>query len=440
MPHKPVTKSPWVKGGDFQDRKQLAPIADDLNMHYVTWRQLQQGGAEPPADPLLSASRAKLPWEVRKKRLEEFLKAEGVEKADEPKFMETVVAPWATQGMIEHVIASDYERIDKDEDVLLSSESSFDTNAFAEQREKLPARRKMLEAVGRKIDEMVAAKKTPKEIIDALLAAVPELQGRFEKVSAKSEDYALYDHAQMVLGQFRKLAGPGKPLYDEAMLTKLILFHDIEKTNSKAQYGSDPVGEQKLTVDEIRKYGGLWKDAGEVRATVGIVGGDPFGQYMKKQIDRDQAFMAIVAAAREAGVGFDDYVRFFHEHHRFYQADFSSYTSASSYTTKEGEPKHGKGGAFDKLFAWDGQQLALHSSGRFRYAPAGEAHYLELEAMFAGMDTVTGHLLRLDPGLTSLVKVEKAKEEEPKEAPADDDELSIGIDEMEQRFAATPGK
>jgi hypothetical protein len=412
VPQRAVRESPWVHDGGFRDRKQIGGIADDLNMHYVTWRQLRAGDTQPPEDPLLAASKTKLPWEARTRKLREFLASEYVEAHEVDQFMERVVAPWASQGAIEHLMAADYERINHDEDVLSAGQSTFGTNDFSAQRETAAKRAAAVEEAGRQIDRMVRDKRRPKQIIDALIAAVPELRARFGKITAKSEGYTLYEHAQMVLTQFRKLRTKGAPLFDEAMMTKLILLHDIEKTNSKAQYGKDPVGEHKLTVDEIRRYAGLWKSRGEVAATVAIVGGDPFGAYLKDKstVTADDAFMAIITAARHAGVRFDDYVRFFHEFHRFYQADFSSYTTASTYRTEQGQARRGKGN-FDLKFAWNDSETELlrHSSGRFLYTGEHERRYQALAAMFERTGVMAAHLLRLDPGLRPLAQAEKVE-------------------------------
>jgi hypothetical protein len=415
-PHALTGISPFLKKGEFQDRDKVGPIADELNMHYVTWRQRKDhvGVGEPAAHPLLSEAKAKLPWRVRVTLLTKFLDDQkaGVAALGEEKFMETVVLPWASQGMIEHTMASDYDLMEKDEDVLLGPDSRFDSNDFDTQRERAPERERMLEEAGRRVDAMVLQKRPPDEIVDALIASVPELRARFAKISAKTERYTLYDHVQMVLGQFRKLGVPGEPpLYDEAMMTKLILLHDIEKTNSKAQFGSDPIGAHKLTVDEIRKYGRLWNKA-ELRATVAIVGGDPFGEYMKleKKPDRDGTFMAIVAAAKQAGVEVDRYPAFFHEFHRFYQADFSSYTTDSRYVPHgETELRSGKP-TFDDLFEWKAGSI-VREGGRLRYSVAGEERYEALAAMFASPEVVTKNLERLDASVGPLVAAARREDE-----------------------------
>lgn len=404
-PGEQLKNSPWVKNGEFQDRKALPKMAETLNMHYVTWREKRgRGGTRSGgSDVLMGGKGGKIPPTAREKQLTQFLAEHGVGPEREAEFMEKVVAPWANQAAIEAMLAEDYERMNRDEDVVEASKSSFTANAFGAQVGGRAERERHLAEVGAKIDTLVAKQAAPDVILDFLIDAVPELKGRYAKVSAKSEGYQFYEHAQMVLGQFRKLNRGEQPLFDEAMFTKLILFHDIEKTNSKAQYGKDPVGEHKLTVDEIRKYGTLFKRKDQVDATVAMVGGDPFGEYMKSKKgpeDRRHAFMAIVTSARQIGLPLADYPRFFREFHQFYQADFSSYSSASRYRSAgPKDERKGKGGAFDKAFEWeDKQDLERAEDGsRFVYAAENEAGYQALEAMFADEGTIFRHILELDP-------------------------------------------
>ena len=369
-------------------------------MHYVTWRERRKGGARPgETDPLMGTKGTKIPPKARGEQLEQFLDEHNVKPEGEAEFMERVVAPWANQAAIESLIADDYERMNRDEDVVDAGKSSFRSNDFGAKRD---GPREDLKEVGKQVDAKVGKGVAADKILKFLIESVPELEGRYAKLSAVSEKYQFYEHAQMVLNQFRQLNRGGEQLFDEAMFTKLILFHDIEKTNSKAQYGKDPVGEHKLTVDEIRKYGRLWKDPDEVAATIAMVGGDPIGEYMKSRKqpeDQRRAFMAIVAVARQADLELKAYPQFFREFHQFFQSDFSSYTSASTYisATTRG-PAHGKGGAFDKYFEWEGDVLKrTEDKSRFVYAAENEAGFLALEAMFADADTVLGHIVALDP-------------------------------------------
>ncbi|MDW3222383.1 MAG: hypothetical protein R8G34_05755 [Paracoccaceae bacterium] len=425
---KPEKYSVWIEGAGFIDRKHTGPKANQLNMYYVTWLQVMEGRKDPGPHPLLAENKKKIPFESRSKMLDDFLAANGLRKPEAAyDFMHNVVAPWATQAMLEHTMAEDYDTMDKDENVKAPEESGFGTNAFAQNREEAAERRKAQQATGQRIDEIFRAGGSPVDMLDFLIGEVPELKPFFTKISAKSEQYEFYEHAQMVLGQFMKIATTDEHrVISRTAMAKMILFHDIEKTNSKAQFGKDPEGEHRLTVEMMRNYRDLWSEESEFKAIEAIVSGDPFGEYMKGKYEKEEAFVEIIHAARKAGLDMKDYRAFFLEFHQFYQSDFSSYSSRSQYRTRpdksaplgKAETKRGKK-QFDDFFvgADDDSFKPAAKREHLEYNPEGAlaGRFTALDAMFTDEDTITGNILKLDQALAprgsgiSTFAIEKAK-------------------------------
>jgi hypothetical protein len=412
--------SVWTEGGGFIDRKNLLPKANLLNMYYVTWLQEKEGTDTPAPHHLLSSDKAAIPFSVRKTQLAEFLKRNGIKGQDQAKeFMEQIVAPWANQAMIEHVMSEDYERIDKDENVKSVEKSTFATNAFGSNLDSGEARQKKMVETGSQLDTLYKEENAPQKMIDYLITQLGELKPYFEKISAKSEGYQFYDHAQMVLGQFMKIASKDEDrLISRTAMAKMILFHDMEKTNSKSQYGTDPEGEHQLTLDVMSNYRDLWSKK-EFAIVSAIVSGDPIGEYMNKGTAPEKAFMEIITLARKAGIAPADYRKFFIEFHQFYQADFSSYSTKSSYVKKgEETATPGKKG-FEEYFVEGGRDgFEKTSSGeRFKYSEEDrsgsknyEARFATLDAMFASEDVIMENIRKNDFSLRKISDVPTKEE------------------------------
>ena len=149
-----------------------------------------------------------------------------------------------------------------------------------------------------------------------------------------------------------------------------------------------------------------------------IVDADPFGFYLRQLITADEAFLFIVRTARKHGVPDDKVKVFFEDYHQYYQADFSSYSSASEYQTPTGEKMVGQETSLAKylekespIAADDGSvssrsQLKFDEGSRgFQYADAQpyKTRFATLQAMFA---TPQGIREKFD----ALVSAEKSLE------------------------------
>ncbi len=375
--------SPWLQGPDFAKQKAFAGTAAELSLLYSTWVKSKNPHFDESS--LLDNNKAKIPFKNRKEQLEAFLLKNGVtyEKRDE--YMEQVVEPWASQSMIAHVMAEDYTKMNKDQNIVAGTTGQD----FYNIRNDLPLRRKTMKETGEKLDDMIENNKSPLELLNQLIEDFPELEQRFKKISAKSEKFTFFDHAQMVYQQFMKLSQEDKDadrLMSKALIGKMILFHDMEKWNSKEQFGD--AGEHKLTIDEIKKYKGLWNSDDEASIAQALVNSDPFGEYLKGKgsIDKNEAYSQIVTMAKRQGYRKSQYPKFFREYHQFYQADFSSYTAQVDYTTMEGKTVNrtirdtsifetAPGGEFRK------EDTGI-AKGRFKYKQEKEDKFKELEALF----------------------------------------------------------
>ena len=403
VPRADLSETQWTSGGDFTKQKNFSGQADALSMHYATWIQRQNGGEGKDVSAILTDWQARIPYSVRLKKLDDFFESEGVPRPREKEFMERVVGPWASQNMIAHVMAEDYDRMEKDEDITTRPKPF--AQDFDEMRRTLPKRRARMLATGRELDTRIDGGNSPKALLDYLIGQHPELRARFEKISAKSEGYTFYEHAQMVLQQFLRISegeDDANRLIPKKLIAKMILFHDMEKWNSKSQYGKSVKGEHKLTVDMMRNYQQLWgEDERNVNTAMALVNADPLGDYMKSKKDRnsaaDEAFAEIVGVARDLGVPQNRWKRFFEEFHQFYQSDFSSYTDKVSYETMGGDARTGKA-VFNRYFESDASGFKrVAGERRLRYSVQDnyEAKFVHLAAMFVDDPTIKGHLSRL---------------------------------------------
>ncbi|MFL5348738.1 MAG: hypothetical protein ACJ8AT_28415 [Hyalangium sp.] len=387
IPLRTLSTSQFTQGTGFAKRDKFASSADNLGMLYGTWLNSLQQPLQRTRNPFLDGKGGKIPYFRRKELLDKFLDEHNIDK-NQPqaikKFMEEVVSPWASQNMIAHVMAEDYDRIQKDENVTAKGGRSEN---FAKVKESAPVERKRLEILGKCLDGFVKFKSTPKQYVDLVIKTRPDLESYYEKISAKSENYSFYAHAQMVLGQFLELSGQYREdtrVVPAALIIKAILFHDMEKVNSKLQYGKE--GEHVLTVNELKKFGAIFASQEELAMAVALVDSDPFGDYFKAQKPNPVATFRIIAGiARRLGIGRPRLKAFFLDFHQYYQADFSSYTSAALYQEKNGTTVRGKP-VFNRFFKMSKNQIqGALGEPRFLYSDEDgyEAKYQELRKLFS---------------------------------------------------------
>jgi hypothetical protein len=378
-------------------------------------------------------------------------------------FMANVPAV-ASQAAIGALVAADYDRLKLDADLRtvnptdLTAQAPF-PNDFASWHADRGERERQQREVGKRLTAALAGAGTEQAVaratIEELLAALPELVRKLDEECAPSERLTFYDHAQLVLGQYLKLAR-GVPESDRFVpvdtVAKAILFHDIEKARSKDAFGKeksvhDREPEHRLAVAMMRRYAGLWPSYRGFLAARALVDSDPIGLYLRGTHDADTAFSYLVEwayrlrIARDAGPasetvptrtlweldregaeqalstvgrrppadlrtlkldGFPvDAQRFFAEFHQYYQADFSSYTPTAAYIPRAGgSVRYAPNKDFAKAFSWtagavaDGGELA-RDGRRFRYSATYEDLYTKLAAMFASADAIRDHYLRI---------------------------------------------
>ena len=390
IPKEELSESPWLQGSDFAKQKKFEGEANMLSMYYSTW--LKSKNSKFDESSLLAPSKAQIPLKNRIDMLNKFLKENKIPHDKINDFMSNVVGPWASQSMIAHIMADDYDHMNKDQNIVKKTSGQD----FAKMRYDLPERRSKLKSTGKALDFKIRQNASPKELIDKLIKDFPELKNRYSKISAKSESFTFYDHAQMVYQQFERLShndDDGQRLMSKALIGKMILFHDMEKWNSKEQYGRE--GEHKLTIDEMNNYKELWGNNKNAEIAKTLVNSDPFGEYMKGKITREEAHAEITGLAEKLGFKPAQYTQFFREYHQFFQADFSSYTDRVEYTTMEGTKVTGKP-VFNKYFNMNGRRGKMarrkkgKTKGRFIYSKGKandlhryEAKFLALQKLFA---------------------------------------------------------
>ncbi|MDH6133269.1 DNA-binding FrmR family transcriptional regulator [Kitasatospora sp. MAA4] len=417
----------WANSTFLNDASGLTSIAEELAQHYETWRQFKQGAAEPGPSPLLSDRQEAFPkrlselrtflqdhhnrfregyWDSRRGALDLDIGSETPYGEVHPdtvgnidRFMAELVLPWSDQAGIGREMSRAYDEAKNDFDV---SDRSF-PNDFAADRAALPAFTERQRAVGARLSALWRDGAEPDELIYELVHAFPDLRDKFDEVAAVSEKYTFFEHAQMVLNQYRELVGHdngAERVVPVDTVVKAILFHDIQKMNSKAMYGGgkgrhDAEPEHIGAVQMMRKYRALWHVEGDPGRTrrdfekaLSIVDSDPFGFYMRSEfhktedVNRHEAFKYLARTAvklsRKPGGELDGELdrgrvlsvmrRFYEEAQQFYQADFSSYTSAARFRkadwsrleaddpaagerppSERGVPK----GTFDANFDWE---------------------------------------------------------------------------------------
>ncbi|SEP53028.1 Glycosyltransferase sugar-binding region containing DXD motif-containing protein [Amycolatopsis saalfeldensis] len=193
------------------------------------------------------------------------------------------------------------------------------------------------------------------------------------------------EHAQMVLNQYLRLTqgqnDNGRFVSRDA-LAKAILFHDMEKVNSKNQFGDgqgrhDREPEHRGAVDQMNRHEGLWGNSRDFRIARAMVDADPFGFYFRpgKGLDVDGVHSFIKGLAHQVGSPRGgaptavDVRNLFNEFHEYYQAGFSSYFSDSHFAHEQ----HGDVRSFGKPALSglktdpDGKLVTTDGGHRFAY-------------------------------------------------------------------------
>ncbi|MDT8912080.1 toxin glutamine deamidase domain-containing protein [Amycolatopsis sp. PS_44_ISF1] len=322
----------------------------------------------------------------------------GVDRAELPEtepaavreFM-AKVPDFASQARIGHQIAAQHDRtkVDFDADSVHSDLPVPEPAHPAAHRQGQaqsysgrnlpPAELARQQEAGRRIEAAAEAElarpilrhEAAANIVQALIEALPELKDKFDEVvkddrfrryrpDGASGPPTFYDHAQMVAGQYLKLIrdDPGRARFvpTHAVL-KAILFHDIDKVNSKNQYGTAKVRHDREpehigAVEYLNRYPGLWNNAHEFKVARAMVDSDPFGAYLRSKPGSDGAdpkntYHWIKEVAQRWGTAegressAEDVRKFYYELEQYYQSDFSSYSDQSSYLDRDGNHRHG---------------------------------------------------------------------------------------------------
>ncbi|MFE7513524.1 hypothetical protein ACFU8I_20225 [Streptomyces sp. NPDC057540] len=420
--------NPWVQNaGHVNSPDVLRGISSQLRQFHETWSQSRQRPAdrrvghllEPDMPPEPYGNRPNLSFGKRLDDLKEFLGDHGRHLPDrqgEPisldflgtpdpdlespadlharavveKFMKNTVLPWASHAEIGLVLSLQSQEVKAD----LNITDSPLVHDFDDMRRRQPEEAHLQRQVGKELTELWREGTSLHRVIDRLIRDYPELGLLYKEICATSEGYTFFQHAQMVLGQYLKLAHRDRDSAERLVpvdaVVKAILFHDIEKANSKLMYGGDGKSrarkaelhdheaEHRGAVEVMNRYRYLWGDVDKdpsarfsYRAAVMMVDSDPFGFYYRdkhhflrpkgsdaeakaesSRLNRDVTFHWIVESymrlrgrdpvtsdgdvrrlAELTTEDTEDIRRLFHEFHQYYQADFSSYTTYSTYVS-----------------------------------------------------------------------------------------------------------
>ncbi|MGW6548751.1 WXG100-like domain-containing protein [Streptomyces sp. NPDC055051] len=417
--------NPWVQNaGHVNSPDVLRGISSQLRQFHETWKQSRQRPAdrrvghllEPDMPPEPYGNRPNLSFGRRLADLRKFLEDHGEQLRVQPgkpvpldflgkpdadlesadldaraaveTFMRNTVLPWASHAEIGLVLSLQSQEVKADLNV---TDSPF-LHDFDDMRRRQPEEAHLQRQVGRELTQLWREGTALHRVIDRLIRDYPELGLLYKEICAPSEGYTFFQHAQMVLGQYLKLAHRDRDSADRLVpvdaVVKAILFHDIEKANSKLMYGGDGKSkvrraelhdheaEHRGAVEVMNRYRHLWGDVDKdpvagfaYRAAVLMVDSDPFGFYYRDKhrflrpkgsdaeartasagLNRDVTFHWIVESymklrgrdpvttdgdvRRLAELSTEDTEeirRLFHEFHQYYQADFSSYTTYSTY-------------------------------------------------------------------------------------------------------------
>jgi hypothetical protein len=327
----------------------------------------------------------------------------------------------ATQAEIGALISADADRIALDFNTRSQDEAPF-LNAYHQWNTERPEVVAAQHAIGAELSGSINSPgRNAHAVVDQLVERFPELDRKFDEVATApqlepyrkpgaKDRFTFYEHSQMVLGQYFELTAGENPagrLIPVDALAKAILFHDIEKNNAKNQFGDgqgqhDREPEHKLAVQLMDRYRGLWADEREFAAARAIVDSDPFGFYLRGKITADEAFTFLTDLAdRVGGPDPGNARKLFDEFHQYYQADFSSYTTHSGFTDRDGNAHHGPNSFTNRFQPGEGGIRTTPDGRHFEYAEGSDAarRMRELTDMFRDPATVAGHRERLRPPL-----------------------------------------
>ncbi|RAS70501.1 hypothetical protein C8D87_101801 [Lentzea atacamensis] len=359
----------------------------------------------------------------------------------------------ATQAEIGALMSADSDRMAIDFNTRKYGETPF-PNSFHEWNQQRPAELARQRQAGDQLSRTIAGTRNPETAVKELIGQFPELGPKFDEVATQVQDkpfrepgakgvYTFYEHSQMVLGQFLDLTANENPdtrFLPVDALAKAILFHDIEKVNAKNQFGDgqgrhDREPEHKLAVEMMDRYRGLWNNDREFKAARAIVDSDPFGFYLRNKITADETFKFLndLTVKIDPDARPENAKKLFEEFHQYYQADFSSYTTHSTYVDRKGVDHHGPN-SFTNRFETGPDGITKTPDGRhFEYTKDGRvsdaaAKMAALSDMFRDPATIREHRARLgntsapaprtapvelsfdfEPGATSLTAEQSAQ-------------------------------
>lgn len=135
IPLKNLAVNPWLNGSGFAKKKEFSSNAKALSGYYATWLKMKQPGFKD--DALLEKDDAKIPFKVRENQLRTFLKENNVDSSRTDDFMEKVVAHWASQSMIAHIMSTDFDQMNMSQ----SLKSEVPQQDFGKMRANLPIER-----------------------------------------------------------------------------------------------------------------------------------------------------------------------------------------------------------------------------------------------------------------------------------------------------------
>ncbi|NKE63030.1 hypothetical protein FXN61_42450 [Lentzea sp. PSKA42] len=326
----------------------------------------------------------------------------------------------ATQAEIGALMAADSDRMALDFNTREHGQTPF-PNSFHEWNQQRPVEFARQRQVGDQLGRTISDTRNPETAVKELITQFPELDPKFDEVATQVQDkpfrepgakgvYTFYEHSQMVLGQFLDLTAnedPDTRFLPVDALAKAILFHDIEKVNAKNQFGDgqgqhDREPEHKLAVEMMDRYRGLWNNERDFQAARAIVDSDPFGFYLRNKITADETFTFLdnLTAKIDPEARPENAKKLFEEFHQYYQADFSSYTTHSTYVDRAGEVHNGPN-SFTNRFEAGPDGITKTPDGRhFEYTKDGKVSdaaekMAKLSEMFRDADTIREHRARL---------------------------------------------
>ncbi|MFD5093060.1 hypothetical protein ACFWMR_20835 [Amycolatopsis thailandensis] len=254
-----------------------------------------------------------------------------------------------------------------------------------------------------RVDEGVT---DPHELLARKFAeTVKKQDGRADRAPGDSTRNTFGEHAQMVLNQYLKITEGHEDaarFVSREAIAKAILFHDMEKVNSKRQFGDaqlshDREPEHRGAIQQMRRHEGLWTSRRDFELACRIVDSDPFGYYFReKDLDAKRVYDFIRGVAFQAKRPDDtapsasDVRNLFREFHQYYQADFSSYSNQAKFVDDQtGDVRDG----FDTLIGMaedeDGGHVPVPGDHRLAYSnrsdgrkPSYEQKFNELAKLF----------------------------------------------------------